>query len=189
MGKNAQRRRDTAPAKQPEVDHFILGTNAYIDIRRYLGSRPHDETRQLIQLLEQLPVVTKDDVAKDAERAERLEELEKMAAESAAQAAKLAELEDADLDEVRRLAAAGEPLISVESHDQEGGVTAGVVNGGGAGSIEELTDDQVTELDELDKPPEETEPNEFGDVDPGLPETEATPGDGPDVETAQEEGA
>lgn len=64
---------------QPKVEHFILDTGTYIDIRRYLGTRPHDETRALIQAFDSLPSVTEADIAKRAEQAARLAELEQLA--------------------------------------------------------------------------------------------------------------
>lgn len=77
MGKKAQQRRGDT---QPKIDHFIMSTDGYIAIRRYLGSRPHDETRDCIVILEQLPAITVDDVALRATQAERLAELEEILA-------------------------------------------------------------------------------------------------------------
>ncbi len=74
MGKNAQRRR--GDDQQPQIDHFLMNGDTYIAIRRYLGSRPYDETRQLVQALDNMPAVTTDDMAVTAKRAERLQELE-----------------------------------------------------------------------------------------------------------------
>jgi len=59
MGKNAQRKR----GQQPTIDHFIMSADTYVAVRRYLGSRPHDECRDLVMHLEQMPAVTADDIA------------------------------------------------------------------------------------------------------------------------------
>ena len=60
MGKASRAKQAT---KQPKIDHFIMTTDAYVAIRRYLGSRPHDETRECIVIMEQMPAITGDDVA------------------------------------------------------------------------------------------------------------------------------
>lgn len=72
MGKASRAKQ--AP-KEPKIDHFTMGTEDYIALRRYLGSKPHDETRQLIEILERMPAVTEDDVALLVKQAERLAEL------------------------------------------------------------------------------------------------------------------
>lgn len=59
MGKASRAKQ--AP-KQPKIHHFTLDTEAYIALRRYLGSKPHDETRQLVELLERMPAITEEDV-------------------------------------------------------------------------------------------------------------------------------
>lgn len=52
----------TPTPDQPQVDHFILKPDTYIQIRRYLGQHPYDAAHQIISALEKLPAVTKDDV-------------------------------------------------------------------------------------------------------------------------------
>ncbi len=127
MGKNAQRRREATqdnPAKHPQADHFILNTDAYIAIRRYLGSRPHDETRQLIGALEQLPVVTTDDVAKREAASARLAELEEIVeGHERDPAPELTPDEETELDEIVNEAideTLTEMAGDVENPEQEG---------------------------------------------------------------------
>lgn len=76
MGKNAQRRR--GEDGQPQIDHFIMNGDTFVAIRRFLGSRPHDETRQLITLLEQMPAVTTQDLEVREKASKRLAELEEL---------------------------------------------------------------------------------------------------------------
>jgi len=73
MGKNAQKRRGDT---QPQIDHFTMSGDAYVAIRRYLGSRPHDECRELIMHLENMPAITVDDIALREKQAARLAALE-----------------------------------------------------------------------------------------------------------------
>lgn len=60
------------PAEQPKVDHFILSTEGYIALRRYLGQRPHDEVRDIAAFLDQLPAVTEADVQARVDQAEQI---------------------------------------------------------------------------------------------------------------------
>lgn len=55
-----------------------MTSETYIAIRRFLGSRPHDETRQLIHLLEQMPAVTTQDIEVREKASKRLAELEEI---------------------------------------------------------------------------------------------------------------
>ena len=58
------------------LDHFKLNENAYVAIRRYLGTRPYDEVRQVIQVLDSLPAVTNADIKLLENASKRLAELE-----------------------------------------------------------------------------------------------------------------
>ena len=73
MGKNAQKRRGDT---QPQIVHFTMSGESYVAIRRYLGSRPHDETRDLIMHLEQMPAITVEDIQLRDKQGARLAELE-----------------------------------------------------------------------------------------------------------------
>lgn len=65
------------PNGELQVDHFMLNTHTYMSLRRYLGTRPFDEVRQIVGAFDEMPAVTSADIAAREQAAEHRAYLEK----------------------------------------------------------------------------------------------------------------
>jgi len=62
--------------EQPKVVHLVMPVDTYVGVRKYLGSRPHDEVGQVIKAMDAMQPVTDQEIIENEQCLSRLEELE-----------------------------------------------------------------------------------------------------------------
>ena len=67
--------------EQPKVVHLVMPVETYLGVRKYLGSRPHDEVGQVIKAMDAMTPVTDQEIIENDQCLSRLEELEELAQE------------------------------------------------------------------------------------------------------------